>query len=497
MIPARRARAFGALAAALSLGYAPRAAAAQVDCDESPGPGYTQTISGLVDGDELRLTVSDRFGGAVESVTWRGKEFINIWDHGRQISYAWGMDDYGECYNPTEPGSARDYQNSTSTSDLLSVCKAAPNRLTTTTRLAYWLAPGETGFCNGVTTAVNDDLVSDQVLEKTIQIGYEGLENVILFDAVITNPTDHNSMQAEIPTGYLTDEFNTFWRFNPQTGELTTPESDPLVAPWSFNSFGRLPPILSTPDGSYAMGAYYGGPKPVYYEINSFDAPPIANTTNKWNAVIREQPYPAGTYHYRSFAIVGTLEQVQQAMAALYDLSPTDFSPPEGYVDVANCDEIAGWAWDPGLPDQPIEAALYDVGADGSETLIATFAADNYRVDLAEALGDNGQHGFTIPTPLEFQDGERHTIRAYGVNPDDRLPDSALLPTESMLRCPAAAQPTDAPTVEPSREPASPPAGTAPPTANEPSTPAGPGCLSGALIVALGAVVTQARRFRS
>jgi hypothetical protein len=73
-------------------------------CDENPPPGYTKTIRGLVDGDELTLTVSSRFGGAVESVLWRGKEFINTWDHGREISYAWGMDDYGECLNPTEPG---------------------------------------------------------------------------------------------------------------------------------------------------------------------------------------------------------------------------------------------------------------------------------------------------------------------------------------------------------------------------------------------------------
>jgi hypothetical protein len=122
------------------------AGAAVPDCAEDPPDGYARRIRGLVDGNELTLTVSSRFGGAVESVSWRGKEFINIYDHGRQISYAWGMDGWGECLNPTEPGSASDLFKQTSTSELLRVCSDGPDRLTTLTRPAYWLAPGESGF---------------------------------------------------------------------------------------------------------------------------------------------------------------------------------------------------------------------------------------------------------------------------------------------------------------------------------------------------------------
>ena len=44
----------------------------------------------------------------LNSLTWRGKEFVNDYDHGREISYAWAFDGYGECFNPTEPGAARD-----------------------------------------------------------------------------------------------------------------------------------------------------------------------------------------------------------------------------------------------------------------------------------------------------------------------------------------------------------------------------------------------------
>ena len=77
-------------------------------CTSNPSSSYTETISGIVKGDPLELRITGRFAGAIDSLTWRGKEFINNWDHGREIAYAWGMNDLGECLNPTEPGSAND-----------------------------------------------------------------------------------------------------------------------------------------------------------------------------------------------------------------------------------------------------------------------------------------------------------------------------------------------------------------------------------------------------
>ncbi|MCB1695032.1 MAG: hypothetical protein KDI34_02295 [Halioglobus sp.] len=405
----------------------------EVSCDGYQTP---LTIAGTVNGDILTVTVSDRFAGAVESVKWRGKEFINIWDHGRQISYAWSLDNWGECLNPTEPGSARDYKAASSTSVLQSACKAAPNILSTRNRLAYWLGPGETGYCSGgATTAVNKSLVSDQVLRKTITIGYQGLENVIAFDAVITNPNDHSFMAAEIPTAYLTYEFSRFWIFNPQTGELTMPESEPLQEPWSFQFGGQVPPIISTSDGAYAMGAYYPGPDRVYYGLFRYDSLNQQDKTSKWNMVIHEDPYPAGTYHYESFAIVGSLEQVQAAMIDLYKLHPTDITIPEGHIDVVDCNQIAGWSWDAGEPNRPLKVAIYDVDAHGKEILVTTVTADIYRIDLKDAQKGNGVHGFAIATPGKLLDGRLHTIRAYGVNPDPKLAPGVLYPPATPLKC--------------------------------------------------------------
>ena len=462
-------------------------------CDEEPAADYVQQINGVVDGDELELVISARFAGAVESLTWRGKEFINIFDHGRQISYAWHFDGYSECLNPTEPGTANDGRGLVSTSQLLSVCRSAENRITTTTRPAFWLAPGQSGFCSGgPQTALNETLLSDQILEKTIEIGYQGIDNVIAFTAEITLPEPHDLMQLEIPTGYLTYEFTDYWQYNPQSGELQKPSSQPIVEPWSFVHASNLPPILATPDGAYAMGAYTAEPIE-YYTILAFDVPNLENRTNKWNIVIREEPAPAGRYTYQSFAIVGTLEQVQEAMNQLYALHPAaDFNPPMGYVDVASCEEIAGWAWDPKVPNQPIEIEIYSVSGDGAETLLARTTADIPREDLPPVLGDNGEHGFRIVTSEILHDGLRHTLRAYAENSDPSLPNPALQPTEHAIRCPQFS-----PTSEPEPSPAATPTVDA---AIEPATAPETGrslpCLGGALPLAAGAFLWLQRRKR-
>jgi hypothetical protein len=46
---------------------------------------------------------SDRTALAIDSVVWNNVEFINQWDHGRELQMA-VTNGSGECYNPTEAG---------------------------------------------------------------------------------------------------------------------------------------------------------------------------------------------------------------------------------------------------------------------------------------------------------------------------------------------------------------------------------------------------------
>jgi hypothetical protein len=90
----------------------------------------------------LSIGISNRDAGAVSSIIYDGHEFVNDYDHGRQMQVAWVNNGLGEEYNPTEAGSRDDYRNPTSTSELLSV-RIEGNHLITESHPAYWWRPGK------------------------------------------------------------------------------------------------------------------------------------------------------------------------------------------------------------------------------------------------------------------------------------------------------------------------------------------------------------------
>jgi hypothetical protein len=76
-------------------------------------PSGNASIRGKAGSSEVVITTTDRLAGAIHSVQWRGKEFIESHDHGRQPQSAASFDCaassefWAECFNPTEAGSAR------------------------------------------------------------------------------------------------------------------------------------------------------------------------------------------------------------------------------------------------------------------------------------------------------------------------------------------------------------------------------------------------------
>lgn len=82
--------------------------------------------------------------------------------------------------------------------------------------------------------------------------------------------------------------------------------------------------------------------------------------------------------------------------------------PPvyEGFIDHVSCDSITGWAADRNRLNTSINVRIYD-GA----TLVTTVLARDLRTDVGNYLGDNGRHGFAIPLPLRFKNGQQHILR--------------------------------------------------------------------------------------
>src|SRR5215471_10350698 len=102
-----------------------------------------------------------------------------------------------------------------------------------------------------------------------------------------------------------------------------------------------------------------------------------------------------------------------------------------GYMDHAGCDSLTGWAADLGQPNTSIQVSLL---SDGQP--IASVAADLLRPDVASAIGDNGMHGFSLPTPATLLDGNTHTIQVMFASSASELPHSPITLACSALPLP-------------------------------------------------------------
>ena len=77
----------------------------------------------------------------------------------------------------------------------------------------------------------------------------------------------------------------------------------------------------------------------------------------------------------------------------------------QGFVDHAGCDTIFGWAADRNHLNTSITVTIYDNGI-----ALPAVLANAFRSDVAALLGDNGLHGFGIPTPTSMLDGRTHQV---------------------------------------------------------------------------------------
>lgn len=260
-----------------------------------------KSISIQVEGDPLTITTTSRLAGAVHSIRWKGKEFIDSADHGRQLQSACSFDAmsdepfWAERYNPTEAGSRRDGAGDRSTSRLLGI-EADDKLLRTSTQMAYWLNPGERSEGR---LALNETACSDHILHKRIELGAYGDPHIIRVDNTFEWPQrqKHRFAQFEVLTGYMPSEFSDFWKVSSQDGRLLRLDDGPGEQP--------DPVILATPGGEFAMGAIAVGhsdwivSKPGYGRFR-FKAERVV----KWNVVFRHRELPGLSNRKASFRVL-------------------------------------------------------------------------------------------------------------------------------------------------------------------------------------------------
>jgi hypothetical protein len=282
-------------------------------------PDGNATIRAPAGKSEIVITTTHRLAGAIHSLTWNGREFIDSVDHGRQLQSASNLDFgtpiTGETFNPTEAGSRDDGAGDQSSSRLLH-WRIEPNALQTTTQMAFWLAPGEK---SGANPAKNTTVLSDHLLTKRVRIGYRDLPQVIAYDVSFSLPIGERHTHAvfEALTGYMPPEFSEFHQFDPKTGALTPLSDGPGEIPH--------PVVFSVPGGTHAMGIYAPAQSrpnmtgPTYGRFRF-----VPEKVVKWNCVFRvtdKSGLDPGEYPFRMFVIVGDLDTVRDSMRALVKMS--------------------------------------------------------------------------------------------------------------------------------------------------------------------------------
>ena len=296
---------------------------------ESPPVSGDAVIRGPAGGSEIVITTTSRLAGAIHSLTWSGREFIDSLDHGRQLQSASNLDVDGqlfnEAFNPTEAGCERDMAGPTSTSRLLWL-SAGGRDIVTVSRMAFWLRPDQS---SGGHRALNTTALSNHLLQKEVRIGAAGLDHAIRYAVTFTLPADerHRRATVEVLTGYMPPAFRTFHVLKPDATLDAVSEGPGEQA---------LPVIASTADGGHAMGVWspavsQSTGRPATYGRFWFEQDQVA----KWNCVVREEASPqdpqatlaAGSYRYLTWVAVGTREQVRDTLATLRKRPAAETTP--------------------------------------------------------------------------------------------------------------------------------------------------------------------------
>jgi hypothetical protein len=277
------------------------------------------TIRQTVLGSPLVLHASQRTAGAIDSLKFRGREYVNAFDHGREWQSAVSYDGFGECLNPTEAGSLKDGAGKDGsggeTSSQLLDARVQDFTLISTVRMAYWLAPDEPykaacGQHKDVHVAQNKTVLSDDTLLKRVTLGFRDIPNIIDYMVTLNVAEAHQSMTFEAATGYMPPEFSLFLTFDPATSQLAPLSDGPGEQP--------LPLIVSTKDRQSAVGVYSPNPNPGYGRFLFTQNPGTKGwNTTKWNCVFRAEAIRPGPGSYHCFLAIGTVEEVRMALRKL------------------------------------------------------------------------------------------------------------------------------------------------------------------------------------
>lgn len=265
--------------------------------------------------------------GAIDSLIFRGVQYVDNRDHGRQIQTAVQVDGLGECLNPTEAGSKADGEKQSTSSVPLAAYRSR-NVLTTKTRAAFWLAPSEPygrrcGMFRTEEKAQNKTVLSRYTIARTTRFYGAAIANLLLVNVTVTMPEKQQSVVVEGLTGYLPAEFHNFYSYDPRSHQLQ-PLSAGTTEHWVTTAI-----IISTKDGHSAMGVFSpqiwkGDPTRNFYSYFYYSG---AGATAKWSCRFGEPDVRAGEkFNYSAAIAVGSVPEVTAALDAFVNSGADSFT---------------------------------------------------------------------------------------------------------------------------------------------------------------------------
>lgn len=342
----------------------------------------------------ISVSTSNQFAGAVSSIKWNGKEYVNNWDHGRQLQLNMQFFNRYCCYNPYEAGSFEDARGGTSTSKCLSL-SANGNRLEATTQMAWNFRvfnqnPSFADTCGDpaqwLPVTPYTQPLSNYRTHKTITIGFAGIPNVIeyLVDEFIPEPVLKGNNNL---TAVLNYDFSSL-----RSWDVVSKDYRNMRALAGVDD--RIK-VVSTADGKYAMGWYapellqpYGEvgtanwwfivpPDPFYRDPNDPTKPDPDFACVHFGGNNRYDSFNGpGTFSGdRAYLVVGNLDQVKEGLARVH----SQFT-----------------ALDPEVFDWRDYLAINNLGF-----LATPVAAQNHWLNFGIAQGLSGSKTFSAPQYLQ------------------------------------------------------------------------------------------------
>lgn len=236
------------------------------------GPAYN--------GAPVIIRTFNDLSGAIGSLTWKGIEFIDRFDHGRELQTS-------VHYGDVEEDEAGAINLGSAQSHLIAI-RHKGNTLVTMVRPALYNGGG---------------LSPDTVISKRVQIGWGGFNNVIDYKTSVTLTSGYTGMEVEAPTGYMPASFNAFYSYD--HGRLHA-----LATPNGCCLYSTAPLIVMNPGAGVAMGVL-AVTRPRVYSMGFF------GTVSKWSVTYVRGRTPPGVYSYEVRLAVGRIRQVERTMNRL------------------------------------------------------------------------------------------------------------------------------------------------------------------------------------